>query len=57
MRNWQEIRNFSKFGKKTLIRIHGIKNYSIWINICKETKERNLEREIDYEERENSKIL
>ena len=51
-----EIRNFSKFVKKTQRRVHGIKNCSIWIIILGEIKEKNQEREIDHEERENSKI-
>ena len=33
------------------------KNYSIGINIRRELKEKNLEREIDHDDRKNSKIL
>ena len=49
--------DFSKYGKKTPRRIHISKNHSIWISISEEIKEQNLKKEIDWEERENSKIL
>ena len=48
-----EIMNLSVFGKKTPRRIHSIKNFSIWICIRGEIKERNKGRKIDREEREN----
>ena len=47
----------SKFRKKTLKRIHIIKNHSIWISIGREINERNLGKKFDREERENIKFL
>ena len=51
-----EIRKFIIFIKKTPRKIHRIKNISIWISICKEIKERNMEIEIDREEWQNGRI-
>ena len=51
-----EIRDFSRFGKKTPSQIHRIKDHAIWINIHKEIEE-NLDRNIDSNERENTEKL
>ena len=40
----QEIKEIDIFRKKTFKGIHGIKNHSIYISICKEMKEQNKER-------------
>ena len=39
-----EIRENGRFRKITQRRIHGIKNHSIWINICGEIKKRSGEK-------------
>ena len=38
----QEIRDFSRFGKKTPRRIHRIKNHAIGISILEEIKENKI---------------
>ena len=48
-----EIREFDKFRKITQIRIHGIKNHSIWIKIRGEIKEPKVGKILEHEEREN----
>ena len=51
-----EIRDFSKFGNKTPIQIHVVKNHLIRNNICREIKEKNQEKKIKREEKEFDKI-
>ena len=51
-----EIKKISIFGKKTLIRIHKIKNHSIWISIYGEINEQNQNRKINHVERKFDKI-
>ena len=51
-----EIRDFSISRKRTPRWIYGIKNHKVWIRICREIKEWNLERNFVREERENIKL-
>ena len=52
----REIREINNFRKKTPRRIYRIKNHSSWTSIPREIKERNEEKKIDCEERENDQI-
>ena len=47
-----EIRDFGRFKKNALRKIHRIKIHLIWISIRGEIKEQNLDKKFDGEERE-----
>ena len=50
-----EIKDFDRFGKRTPNGIHEIKNYRIWIEICREVDEQIRELFFNVK-REKSKI-
>ena len=51
-----EIRDFSNFGKKTLRKIHEIKNHLFWITIHEEIKEQNQNRKATAKREKTKKL-